>query len=88
MQNTIHEPTTVRSIEAATHNEATESPEDEMRLSGEPSLIPLRASRPRLTAAVSFSLLGRGLCLAHHPDHSHQCGNVPCCKPTNLLLCL
>jgi hypothetical protein len=61
MHNTIPEPTTVRSTEAATHNEATESPEDEMRLSGEPSLIPLRASRPQLTAAVSFSLPGRGL---------------------------
>ncbi|HEU5375551.1 MAG TPA: YrzE family protein [Ktedonobacteraceae bacterium] len=64
MQNTIPEPTTMRSTEAATHNEATESPEDEMRLSGEPSLIPRRASHPRLTAAVSFSLPGRSLSTA------------------------
>jgi hypothetical protein len=61
MQNTIHEPTAACSTEAAVHNEATEALKDETLFVGAPSLIPLRASRPRHITPVSFSLPGRGL---------------------------
>src|SRR5581483_2510774 len=61
MQNTTREPTVVRNTEAATHNETTESLKEETLFAGVASLIPQRASRPRHTAPVSFSLPGRGL---------------------------
>jgi hypothetical protein len=64
MQHTIHEPTAVRSTEAAAHDEATEALKDEALFAGVPSLIPLRASRSHHTAPVSFSLPGRGLSTA------------------------
>jgi hypothetical protein len=58
MQNNKHALTTARSIEATSLDTAAESLQDEAET---PSLIPLRASRLRHTAAVSFSLPGRGL---------------------------
>ncbi len=61
MHNTIPEPTVAHSTEAAVQSETTEALKDETRLSGAPSLIPQRASCPRLTASMSFSLPGRGL---------------------------
>jgi hypothetical protein len=64
MQDTIHQPTAVRSTESTAHKEATEPLKDEAPLAGALSPVPLRASRFRHTAAMSFSLPERGLSYA------------------------
>lgn len=89
MQNTIHEPTAVHGTEAAAPSEATKSLKDETLFAGVASLIPRRASRPTIPlprpfhCADSWSYRRCARCLTHHSDHSHQYGEVPCCKPAN-----
>jgi hypothetical protein len=60
MQDAIHEPTTVRSIESTEHNKATEPLKDKAPLTEASSSVPLRSSRSQHSVVVSFSLPKRG----------------------------